>query len=392
MFRRIIREVLLGPTYFYHKYLIKKSKKWTKKEINEYQKEKEKNITDVIITKKEINSNLKKFTKKNLLIPLKRVRTGGTTGEPLFFFQDIFFSRQKERAYMFEVWRKIGYKPFDYRIVVRGNNPNKGISYNFFENALIISQNAFTSEMKNELFSIFIKKPYYLHVYPSTLIFLIDYWGKEVFKDFPILGILAGSESFPLSQLKWFEKSFNIPLAHWYGHSEYAVFAEFCEKCKEFHFYPTYGKVCLNKNGKHYRLIANSFNRYGTQFINYFTGDYAIPSKRHCDENNFFKVNTIIGREQEFIFDIQGHKKAFGPYLFGIHSDFWEHIEKIQFVQNEAGKLYVYYIPTSKYQEYSFRNFLINRFKGFTLIFSEVNSTKTTKSGKHKFIIQNLKI
>ena len=36
------------------------------------------------------------------------------------YFSDIV-SRQKERAYLFDIWGRIGYKKFDYGIVVRGN-------------------------------------------------------------------------------------------------------------------------------------------------------------------------------------------------------------------------------------------------------------------------------
>ena len=90
-------------------------------------------------------------------------------------------------------------------------------------------------------------RPFFLHVYPSSLMFLIDFFGEQRFSEFPIKGILAGSEAFPLEQMKWFKDKFKIEVAHWYGHSEYAILARFCNECEEFHFYPTYGKMTLLK-------------------------------------------------------------------------------------------------------------------------------------------------
>ena len=94
-----------------------------------------------ILYKNDLKSNPKKFISNSIFMPLKKSRTGGTTGSPLTFYQDIFSSRQKERAYIFDIWKEIGYTPFKYRIIIRGETPKGGISYNWFENALIISQN-----------------------------------------------------------------------------------------------------------------------------------------------------------------------------------------------------------------------------------------------------------
>jgi len=202
---------------------------------------------------------------------------------------------------------------------------------------------------------------------------------------------MAGSESFPASQMKWFKSQFKIPVSHWYGHSEYAILGRYCDKCNEFHFYPTYGKASLKKTENYYQLMADSFNKYGTTFNNYFTGDYAIPTVSKCDSDNFFKVKSIIGREQEFVFDKNGNQKAFGPYLFGIHSEFWEMVKKIQFEQRKKGYLLIKYIPQHEYDINILKNFLKKRFKEFHLEFKEVKEIYKTKSGKHKYFIQKIK-
>jgi phenylacetate-CoA ligase len=385
----MLRQFVLGPAYFKHLILIKKSKIWSKERVLSFKVENEDAIN--FNTKEDITENSNKFLKQRLILPLRKVRTGGTTGEPFVFYQDIFSSRQKERAYLFDIWSRIGYKKFDFRIVVRGNMPSHDKKYSFFENALVISQNFFVDKNKIEIEALFREKSFFLHVYPSTLFFLIDFWGIDKFKTFPINGVFAGSEAFPISQMDWFKLKFNIPIAHWYGHSEYAVLARFCENCKEFHFYPTYGRVDLFKDGDTDLILANSFNRYGTIFKNYFTGDYAQRSNQLCESDNFYKIKSINGRIQEFIYDKELKKRAFGPYLFGIHNEFWDFIVSIQFVQKEKGKLEVKYIKSVNFNKKEFLNIVQVRFKLFELDFIEVNNIEKTKNGKHKSLIQLVK-
>jgi phenylacetate-CoA ligase len=99
-----------------------------------------------------------------------------------------------------------------------------------------------------------------------------------------VRGILAGSEASPAGEQAQFERSFGIPIAHWYGHSEYAALAYHCRQCRGFHFYPTYGKVELLPAGTDglRRIVASSFNRIGTQFVRYDTGNLAVAATGSC--------------------------------------------------------------------------------------------------------------
>ncbi|GAI77611.1 unnamed protein product, partial [marine sediment metagenome] len=70
---------------------------------------------------------------------------------------------------------------------------------------------------------------------------------------------MAGSEAFPVEQMKNFINNFNIKIAHWYGHSEYAILAKFCITCSGFHFYPTYGLAeFVEDSDGNYMIIATS--------------------------------------------------------------------------------------------------------------------------------------
>ena len=383
-FFRWMRLVLLGPAYFYHKLLISISRKqnYNLDVCIEPQQR-------VLLTKDMIRANPNKYLRKSVFVPLIKCRTGGTTGTPFVFYLDRFWARQKERAYIFDIWDRIGYHPFDYRIVVRGNG-NHGVRYSWFENALMIPQNYFVEENREELLRIFQARKYFLHVYPSVLNVLVDFFGDSTFASFPVAGIFAGSESFPVHQIEYFEKKFGFKIAHWYGHSEYAVLARHCPKCKEFHFYPTYGTVSLVGSGTEKMIVATSKNRYGTLFRNYVTEDYATVSECTCDEDSYPKVHAIIGRTQEFMLTKDMRRIAFGPYLFGIHTDFWEMVSSIQFVQNEPGILQVRYVPSVSFRQQDFESFLSERFSIMNLVFEKNVMIERTRSGKHRYFVQNV--
>ena len=138
-------------------------------------------------------------------------------------------------------------------------------------------------------------------------------------------------------------------------------------------------------------ILANSFNSYGTIFKDYFTGDYAEKSTQTCDIDNFFKLKSIKGRIQEFIFDKELNRRAFGPYLFGIHSEFWDFIVLIQFIQEVKGRLEVKYVKSSNFNKTRFLEIIEQRFELFELKFHDVDYIEKTKNGKHKSLIQLVK-
>ena len=127
----ILRQLVLGPAYFTHLVLIKKSKHWSKKKVLDYKNENK--ILKNYITKSDIIKAGEEFVKRSPFLPLRKVRTGGTTGEPFVFFQDIFISRQKERAYLFDIWGHIGYKKFDYSAPNNISSLDKGFTRGYYQ-------------------------------------------------------------------------------------------------------------------------------------------------------------------------------------------------------------------------------------------------------------------
>jgi len=389
-----IRELLLFPSYFYHKKLIKKSYNWNKKKITNYQKQ---NILPLIkkfgsieTNKNYYKYNSKQFDKCCFKILVRKTKTGGTTSSPLIFYEDIFFTRQKELAYLFDIWSKIGYKPFDLRVRLRNPVDDNLIKYDFILNRWTISLNLLSKKKINEL-KIFLGKLnfFYLETYPSSLHTFIKILGEDFFKSLKIKGILAGSEAFPINQIKSFKKKYKIPVSHWYGHAERFSLSFFCNDCEMFHFYPTYGftKFKLWKK-KIYKICGYSYKKIGTRFINYDTEDLAIQSKPKC-KIKFLTAKKILGRNKELFYDKNGFEHNINNLISNLKTNFWSNIIDFQFVQKTKGKLLVRLQIKDKSKYTLVKKILIQRMgKIIKLNFQIVDNLYLSKLGKRPYLIK----
>lgn len=392
---RALREALMGPAYFRHRALLEASKLWTSEAIADYQQARVEPLVarygGEVRDKAHYRAHRQRYDRFCLPGLTVTMRTGGTTGSPFAFVMDRFARRQKERAYIFDIWADVDYRPFDNRVVYRGNIGEKLIAYNRLENAWSISPAQFTAETRAEVLG-FLQglKPFFLHVYPSSLFSFIELLGEAPFRALPIMGVMAGSEAFPPGQMEKFERDFGIPVAHWYGHSEYATLARYCRDCQGFHFYPTYGYTEFLPEGSGLsRILATSFNALGTQFLRYDTGDLAKPSSRGCPRP-FQRVDAIEGRAQEFFLDRDGQRRAFGPYLFGIHNRFWDILSAIQFVQAQVGRMRVRAVLKDAGERAWLEAFLRERFAVVELDFEYADAIARTAAGKHRYYLNEL--
>jgi len=390
------REVLLGPTYIRHRRLIAESKTWNQAQIQAYQSARLAPLLakygDNVKSKASYLKDPERYQRASWPILTRTIRTGGTTASPFAFKMDTYSRRQKERAYIFDIWSEAGYRPFDTRVVFRGNIGGHLIRYNRLENAWQISPAQLTRKTCPDVLSVLRRLgPFFLHVYPSSLFTLIEALGRSAFRSLQVCGVMAGSEAFPLKQMESFEGEYGIPVAHWYGHSEYATLAKFCHDCGGFHFYPTYGVTeFVQFDEKRFRIVATSLNDIGTRFVRYDTGDLARPSTIDC-HRPFPRVDGIEGRVQEFFLDRDGGRRAFGPYLFGIHNDFWDKISAIQVVQRKSGRLLIRVVSRRSEVRSWLEEYLRQRFAIVDLDFEYVKTIERTAAGKHRFFISELR-
>ena len=394
-----VREGLLGPSYFYHRRLIKKSKGWSPSEIREYQDGRFRQLTrrygDEITQKEDYRRYPRRYARWNVPLLTHTVRTGGTSGQPLRFTADTFARRQKERAYLFDIWSQVGYAPYDLRVRYAGDIHGGMLRFNRLENVWIISPGATVEQELGRLRRwVRTLPPFFLHVYPSSLYTFIDLLGEDLFRSLPVRGVIAASETFPACEQAQFEQEFGIKIVHWYGHSEYATLAYCCRDCRGFHFYPTYGHVELLPSEIEgcQRVVASSFNRIGTQFVRYDTGDLAVDPAGSCVRDNFPRASAIVGRSQETFVDTSGRRRSLFGYAFGDldHGAFWDQIRDIQFVQDKAGFLRVRIVTNPTAERDQIQQTFEQRIPMAKLEFEYVSAIERSPSGKRKYFVDRM--
>jgi phenylacetate-coenzyme A ligase PaaK-like adenylate-forming protein len=391
-----VREGLLGPSYFYHRGLIERSKSWSPSEIREYQDKRFRQLIrrygDEITQNEDYRQHLHRYTRWDVPLLTRTVRTGGTSGQPMRFRADWFARRQKERAYLFDIWSQAGYAPYDLRVRYCGDIPGGLLHYNRLENVWMVSPGATVERELGELRRwLRTLPPFFLHVYPSSLYTFIDLVGEDLFRRLPVRGVIAASEMFPAGDQVQFEQEFGIKIAHWYGHSEYAILAYCCRQCRGFHFYPTYGHVELLPSEVEgcRRVVGTSFNRMGTQFVRYDTEDLAVDPVGSCPNDNFPRVSAIVGRTQETFVDSSGRRRSLFGYAFGdLDLDaFWDQIRDIQFVQDKPGFLRVRVVTNPGAERDQIQKTFERRFPMASLDFEYVPVIERSPSGKRRYFV-----
>ena len=394
-----VRESLLGPSYFYHRRLIRESKGWSSSEIREYQDPRFRRLIrrygDEITQKEDYRRYPRRYARWELPLLTHTVRTGGTSGQPLRFTADTYARRQKERAYLFDIWSQVGYAPYDLRVRYAGDIHDGMLRYNRLENVWIISPGATVEEelvgLRRWLRTL---PPFFLHVYPSSLYTFIDLVGEDLFRSLSIRGVIAASEMFPAGEQMQFEQEFGLKIAHWYGHSEYATLAYCCRECRGFHFYPTYGYVQLLPSEIEgcRRIVASAFNRVGTQFVRYDTGDLAIYPDGSCAADNFPRASAIVGRSQETFVDSSGRRRSLFGYAFGDldHGAFYDQIRDMQFVQDKAGFLRVRMVTNPGAEKDQIERIFERRIPMAKLEFEYVSAIERSPGGKRKYFVNGL--
>ena len=391
-----IREGLLGPSYFHHRRLIAQSKNWSDDEVRGYQEPRFRRLVsrygDEVTQKEDYRRNPGRYTRWDTPPLTHLVRTGGTSDQPFRFRADTFARRQKERAYLFDIWSHVGYAPHDLRVHYRGDGGGDLFRYNRLENVWAVAPAATVEQELSRLRRwIQTLSPFFLNVYPSSLFTFIDLVGEDLFRRLPIRGVLAGSEAFPLGEQAHFEQEFGIPIAHWYGHSEYAVLAYHCRDCHGFHFYPTYGYVELLPSDIEdgWRIVATSFNRVGTQFVRYDTRDLALAPAANCPADHFPRVGAILGRSQETFIDNAGRKRSLLAHMPGEDYDpgpFWNQIRDLQFVQDEAGSLRIRLVADPEVDKDRIQQTFERRLPMASLEFEYVPVIERNPNGKRRYL------
>ena len=357
-----------------------------------------------------LRDNVKEFTiNGGCNRSLFKTTTGGSTGIPFAFYVDRK-NADAEYSFMYNAWESIGWKETDWGIKLRGAHLGdaehlmKKIGYH--EYAL---SSSFMTEENYEHYMQLIEnsKTTYLHVYPSTLAdlshLIINHHDEGRLK---IEHVFLGSENLYEWQKILIKQAFpKTRLMSWYGHSERAIWAPWCEHEERYHLNPFYGynEILrgdrLVNEGEVGELVGTAFWMFGTPFIRYRTNDFAEKGPNCCEKcgRQFQLLNHIDGRLSEIIIGNTGRRISLTVFAGSImHGNVFDHIKQFRFVQHEAGKLQLSIIPTDDYdnEDEMHLSDAVKAFLGDDFIFEiiKVESLSKTKSGKFSYLEQHLPI
>jgi phenylacetate-CoA ligase len=263
------------------------------------------------LTKDTIRARAKDLVARNFNPGcLSVTHTSGTTGKPLQFFEDPL-TEEKEWAFICHQWSRLGYKPGDLRVELRGPvDHDKPVCYDPVTKVLRLSP--LINAEKNaayylEKMQVFGAK--FLHGYPgaiSSFASLIKKYRLDV--PFSLTAVLFASETVYPWQRELVQDVFQCRVFSHYGITEKAVLAAECEQTDYYHCIPQYGITEIDPDTK--EIIGTGFLNYATPFIRYRTTDIASkPISLICETcgRSYYPVFAKVeGRIEDFIVSSEG--------------------------------------------------------------------------------------
>jgi len=359
------------------------------------------------IVRKNLCNLISKDIPKDKLVSL---RTSGSTGMPLLFYQQKKITDSIELAFIWKMWMSSGYQFNDRCVILRENIPERLSSanevwweWNPARNCLILSPYHMTEEnLYNYVDKIKKFKPKAVQALPSLLFVLSDFMQRHEMTLFPSPKvILCGSENLYPWQRKKVEDIFKCRVFSWYGQSEKVVLAGECEESSEYHIFPQYGITevirhddkSVSREGETGEIVGTGFNNYAMPFIRYKTNDVAVWTNRRCGCGRAYRLlKRIEGRMQDFVVSRAGHLIP----LTTIPYSFVNNVRQFQFYQERPGELTLRIVRMPAYTEKD-SQFIIGTLReklgdevDFSIEF--VDDIARTKGGKYLYLIQKLRI
>jgi len=340
------------------------------------------------------------ISKKKEAILNDYVSTGGTSGEPFYFYIDSSRSA-KEWAYIVDQWNRVGFELGARRVTFRGSR----IRGNYWEDDWLTRERKFSSfELTDEYLntiwpSLFDYKPEFIYAYPSTMLSLCRFLENHRKKlPLSIKAILLGSENIFEGQREYIEKISGKKVFMWYGHSEKLVLAGECERSNNYHAYPQYGYVeFINeqgetaKPGEFSEIVGTGFINTVMPFIRYRTGDYCTYLGDHCPKcgRNYHIFADVKGRwTQEILYGSKGNPICMSA--INVHSNNFRNVFRFQFYQEEKGNAILRLMPRAGFSERDrqlIEDEFNDKFDGNVIVHATVvDDIPLTQRGKYKFI------
>lgn len=334
--------------------------------------------------------------------------TGGTSGDQLHFVA-LKNTYQTEMPFVESIWQRVGFRyDKDLLAVLRNNlfEENEWFRMEYRHNKIIFNNYHLNDEGINRILTKMAEcRVKYLHTYPSAAYSLAEYVCRSKKKfNLELVAILATSENIYPGQKEYIEKYLGGRVFTFFGHSERACIAGWCEKSDKYHLNSEYGYTeLIDSEGKVVRavetqgeIVCTGFGNYAMPFIRYKTGDYSsYCANQRCEcGRHYGLLNDIQGRWlQEMVIRIDGSKVSITA--LNMHSQIFSNVKNYQMIQNRAGALHIQIVKADNYCSKDERA-IIKAFKeklgsDFDIMIQYVEQVDKTKIGKQRYLIQNIK-
>ena len=333
--------------------------------------------------------------------------TGGSTGEPLYFFCDRAAGPLR-RANTLRGYRWAGVDVGARQVILWGVHLDVSARErfvdamkNYFNNIMYLS----TFDMSDRSLLRYAARmrrfrPGLVVGYPSALALLAEFCAKRSMRvPRPDAVVTSGERLFP-NQRETVESIFGAPVFDRYGSREFANVAHECGEHKGVHVFSDLFYVeVVTEDGRPARtgevgeiVVTDLFNLY-MPFVRYRTGDLAVPDDRPCPCGRALPLlERVEGRSFDIIVTPDG--TSVGGFFWTWLSRAVPGIDRFQIEQHDRSGIIFRIVPGPAWKN-EFKHRLETKIKencgeGFRVEFVFVDDIPLTPSGKARFIVARI--
>ncbi|WP_302778345.1 phenylacetate--CoA ligase family protein [Anaerotruncus colihominis] len=365
------------------------------------------------LTKELVQEHFDDLTADNIPLSRRTVdTTGGSSGNQLRFYTEKN-ARTVERPFVLNIWGRVGYRPGSRMAVLRndlfiGKNLNRPYYYSLGKSKLILNNFHLTDDISHAILDkISADKIEYLHTYPSAAMALCDYISRSGYQlKHRMKAILATSENVYPGQQETINEMLQSRLFTFYGHTERAGIAGWCEYSDLYHVQSEYGYMELveDQTGRVIKeadqrgeIVCTGFWNYAMPFIRYRTADYSSYAQNQlCECGRHYRLmNQVEGRwRQEMLVLRDGGRVS--ATAINMHSDAFRNVKRFQLYQDQPGVCVIRIEKADAYNEKDEMNlrreFICKLGDQVDLVFDYTTGIEKTQRNKCLYLIQKLKI
>ncbi len=295
------------------------------------------------ISKHDIKANLDRMYTDKVEKPVPYF-SGGSLSTPTQYFQPLYTSRAKHKAYSMYTLAKVGYKYRDRTLLLKGrevSKPDQNIFWEYepVDNYLYLSNNYMNSDKFPLMYEQAKKfKPKFIFGYPSAVLSFIAMSKKYDLAPLDIQGVIVSSESIYEPDFQEIREFFgeDINILADYGHTE-RVIGAWRLNFDNYHFVNAYGVPRIVDD----EIVGTSFDNFVMPFVNFRTADMVSGEKIFFEGSDIAKeVTNIEGRTQDFLVTEDERLVSITTMCGGQHLPL-DMIRNIQYRQTEPGKVTV---------------------------------------------------